>query len=112
MAAFYLSHSIYCLFVGMMLVFLRAVPCPPTGRAASSQRPVDRRQRRVAAGQNQPGRHGDATQVHVNRRQQTWDDPAHRGQTSGQKKRGKEEGGGQGGRHQLLSLVWRLWMNV
>lgn len=59
--------------------------CLSTGRAPSSERPVDRRQRRVAVGQNQPGRHGDATQVHVHGRQQTWHDPAHRGQTGSKK---------------------------
>lgn len=64
---------------------------PTTGRTTSSKRPADCCQRRVAVGQNQPGSHGDATQIHVDRRQQTWDDPAHRGQTSGQKERGKEQ---------------------
>lgn len=62
---------------------------PVTGRAASGQRPADRCQRRVAAGKNQPGCHGDAAQVHVHGGQQARDDPADCGAAGDQTERGE-----------------------
>lgn len=68
-------------------------PFSPTGRPAEGERSADRRQRGISFGQNQPGRHGDAAQVHVDGRQQTRVDPADRGQTGDQEERGEEAAG-------------------
>lgn len=62
---------------------------PVTGWTSSGQWPADRRQRRVAAGKNQPGRHGDAPQVHVNGGEQARDDPADCRSASHQTERGE-----------------------
>lgn len=74
-----------------VLPFGRDQTCvlPVTGRTASGQRPADRCQRRVAAGKNQPGRHGDAAQVHVDGGEQARDDPADRGPAGDQTERGE-----------------------
>lgn len=67
-----------------MFVFFSA------GRSSPRQRPADCRQRGVSAGEDQPGRHGNAAQVHVHGGQQARDDPADRGQTRVQEERGEE----------------------
>lgn len=59
------------------------------GRSSPCERPADCCQQRVTSGQDQPGRHGDAADVHVHRGKQAWHDPAHRGQA-----RRQEEPGG------------------
>lgn len=62
--------------------------CLSAGWTSACQRPTHRSQRRVIAREDQPGLHGNATQIHVGRGQQARDDPTHRGPTGGQRQWG------------------------